>query len=123
MSGNPWWWPKSQTDVWKLINRIERYRSDFRFAMLRQFAVIACVAIFAIAMSLTLVMLLLLFEKDVTQASLLTVGGVVFFGLVCARLVYQVDRDVFNEMAEVFVAVPLSSRTWNKLKKEFNIYP
>lgn len=123
MSGNPWWWPKSQTDVWKLINRIERHRSDYRFVMLHRFAVIACIAIFSFGISWAFVMLFLLIGKDIAQASWLTFGGIMLIGLVCARLAYKVDRDVFNEMAEVFVGVPLSSRTWNKLKREFNIYP
>jgi hypothetical protein len=121
MAQNPWWWPKSHADVGKLLDRIQAYDTDYRLFMLRRFVVFATGCFFAFGMSWSLVMFLLIIGKDINAASKGMIALICLTGGICVLLARAIDREVFDEMAEVFLGIPMCRRTKKRLKEEFGI--
>jgi hypothetical protein len=121
MAKNPWWWPKSQADVGRLLDRIHAYNADYRLYMVRRFVVFATGCFFAFGMSWSLVMLLLIIGKDIANATKGMIALICLTGGISALLARAIDREVFDEMAEVFLGIPMSRRTKKRLKDEFGV--
>ena len=119
MPGKPWWWPKSHQDVDRLMERTKRFHTDIRLFLLMQTAIIACEVFYAFGMSLCLVTILTIMGRDIINANIYSLVAICVFGLICSRLAYTFNHDIFREMSEGFLGIPLSRMTKEKLREEF----
>lgn len=122
MRNKPWWWPKSHHDVERLLDRIERHQNNFVLLTFDRFVIFATGCFFALGMSWAFVIILLIAGKDPTKLNHIVLIGSCLVGALCALIAQRIDHDVFREMAEVFLGIPLSRRTKSKLADEFCIY-
>ena len=123
MHGNPWWWPKSHLEIDRLLDRIDRFNTDIVLFKLRQLVVFVTGCTFALVMSLSLVIVTILVTRHYEGFTLTTLMASCLFGGISALLAHQIDPDVFLEMAEVFLGIPMSRRSWTRLTDEFGIRP
>ncbi|MEI6850769.1 MAG: hypothetical protein WCK26_02265 [Candidatus Saccharibacteria bacterium] len=90
--------------------------------MLDRFVILAAECVFAFGMSYAFIMIMLIAGKDPMGWNRIALVGSCMIGITCALLAHKIDNDVFREMAEVFLGIPLSRRTKSQLAEEFGIY-
>jgi len=122
VKNKPWWWPKSHRDVDKLLDRIERHKNNYVLFMIDRAVVFATGCFFAFGMSVAFATLMLIIGKEPSGWNRVTLLGSCLIGGLCALIAQRVDHDVFREMSEVFLGIPLSRRTRSQLADEFGIH-